>query len=76
MEKYYMVEENELIELLANAYEKIMLERDGVDNWTWYGEGRKDVIKERFPELDESQLEDMDFYDCARADLNDYRLVD
>lgn len=53
----------------------MMLERDGVDNWEWYGSSRKDIIKESFPEVTEEDLEDMDFYDCARADLEKYVLA-
>lgn len=39
------------------------------------GENRKDIIKERFPDAIEGDLEDMDFYDCARADLENYVLA-
>lgn len=75
LDKFYLVEEEELIDLIATYYKMMMLERDGVDNWTWYGEGRKDIIKERFPEATEEDLKDMDFYDCARADLENYVLA-
>lgn len=75
LDKFYLVEKEELVDLIATYYKMIMLERDGVDNWTWYGESRKDIIKERFPDATEGDLEDMDFYDCARADLENYVLA-
>lgn len=75
MDKFYLVKEEELIDLIANYYEMMMLQRDGVDNWSWYGESRKDILKENFPETTEEDLEDMDFYDCARVDLENYVLA-
>jgi hypothetical protein len=74
-DKFYLVEEEELVDLIANYYEMMMLERDGADNWEWYGESRKDILKERFPEATEKDLKDMDFYDCARVDLEKYVLA-
>lgn len=75
MEKYYKIGESELIELLAGQVELETLNAGGVDNWEWYGESRKDILKERFPEATEEDLKDMDFYDCARADLENYVLA-
>lgn len=60
-DKFYLVEEEEeLVDLIANYYEMMMLQRDGVDNWPWYGESRKDILKENFPEATEEDLKDMD----------------
>ena len=75
LDKFYLVEEKELVDLIATYYKMEMLERDGVDNWEWYGESCKNILKERFPDATEGDLEDMDFYDCARADLKDYVLA-
>ena len=75
LDKFYLVEEEELIELIANYYEVMMLEGDGVDNWIGYGESYRDILKERFPKATEEDLEDMDFYDCARANLENYVLA-
>lgn len=72
LDKFYLVEEEELIELIANYYEVMMLEKDGAYGSPWYGESRRDILKERFPEATEKDLKDMDFYDCARADLENY----
>lgn len=33
LDKFYLVEEEELIDLIATYYKMMMLERDGVDNW-------------------------------------------
>ena len=75
LDKFYLVKEKELVDLIATYYKMMMLERDGVDNWTWYGESRKDILKEKFLEATEEDLKDMDFYDCARTDLESYVLA-
>lgn len=76
MEKYYKISENELIELLATSIKMDALDRDGVDNWSWYGEGFQDMIKEYFPEAKEEEIEDLDFHDCAKTLLTDYIKVE
>ena len=37
--KKYIVSEDTLKRLLEDSIELAMLNADGVDNWTWYGEG-------------------------------------
>lgn len=76
MEKYYKISENELIELLATSIKMDALDRDGVDNWIWYGEGFQDMIKEYFPEATEKEIENLDFLDCAKTLLTDYIKVE
>jgi hypothetical protein len=39
MSKFYKISEEELIRLLARSMELACLEGDGVDNWSYYGEG-------------------------------------
>lgn len=39
MSKYYKVSEEQLIELLRDSMLLNCLEKDGVDNWGYYGEG-------------------------------------
>ena len=39
--RYYLINEKRLKELLVAEMKVIELERDGVDNWEWYGEGRE-----------------------------------
>ena len=67
-EKKYIVTERELLELLACQMECVMNERDGVDNWGWYGSSREEVIKEYWPG-DEPPEEHLSFYDVATTIL-------
>ena len=60
--KYYLVEENELIELIADSICFNALRDAGVDNWEWYGEAFKDIFQE-----------DQDKYDLAKDLLNNYK---
>lgn len=76
MEKYYKISEKELIELLATSIEMDMLNRDGVDNWMWYGEGFNDMIKEYFPEATEEEMENLSFSNCAKTLLENYPEVE
>lgn len=41
-ETYYKISKTQLLDLLRDSIELGMLEADGVDNWSWYGEGRKE----------------------------------
>jgi hypothetical protein len=67
-EKKYVITESELLELLCCQMECTMNERDGVDNWGWYGTSRNDVIKEFYPGEEEPD-EDVGFYETAVAIL-------
>ena len=72
-EKKYVITESQLINLLVAEMTCIMNERDGVDNWGWYGSSYEDVVKEFWPgvefpgEDEEGDLPDM--YACAQARL-------
>ena len=44
MEKYYIIEEKELIDLLKSYYKLVALESGGVDNWEWSGASIGDFI--------------------------------
>ena len=76
MEKYYKISEKELIELLATSIRMATLDRGGVNNWEWYGEGFNDMIKEYFPEATEEEMENLYFSDCAKTLLNNYPEVE
>ena len=67
-EKKYVITESELLELLCYQMECVMNDRDGVDNWGWYGTSRNDVIKEFYPG-EEDPDEDVGFYETAVAIL-------
>ena len=69
--KYYKISESDLNGLLVDSLELCMLNRDGVDNWTWYGESYCELIKEYIPDADE----DTDFSDVATLLLKDYEVV-
>lgn len=38
LEKQYLVNESELIELLHDSFKLMALENGGVDNWNWYSQ--------------------------------------
>lgn len=74
--KMYLISEDELLHLLAAELELDQLEASGVDNWSWYGEGRKEfllnainnrVSKDEIPE-------DIDFEYVAALDIKNYKL--
>ena len=69
--KYYKISESDLNGLLVDSLELCMLNKDGVDNWTWYGESYRELIKEYIPDADE----DTDFSDVATLLLKDYEVV-
>lgn len=67
-ERKYIVTESELLNFLACEMECSMNDRDGVDNWSWYGSSREEVIKEYWPE-DELPEGYLSFHDVASAIL-------
>ena len=44
--KQYLIDEDTLRELLHDNHKLAILERDGVDNWSWYMEGRTRYLAE------------------------------
>lgn len=69
--KYYKISESDLNGLLVDSLELCMLNRDGVDNWTWYGESYRELIKEYIPDADENT----DFSDVTTLLLKDYEVI-
>ena len=67
----YIIPEDRLLELLEAEATLHCLEWDGVDNWTWYMEGRKRFIADVL-NISEERVseEDLDFIDVAKAELN------
>ena len=51
MNKQYLIDEDTLRELLRAGHTLAILERDGVDNWQWYMEGRKEYLVDCLGEL-------------------------
>lgn len=57
--KYYKISKKELTDLLVSQIELNQLQWSGVDNWTWYGEGYRDFMKEKASEyLTKEKLEE------------------
>lgn len=75
--KMYLISGDELLHLLAAEWELNQLEVNGVDNWSWYGEGRKEfllnAINNRVPK--DELPEDIDFEYVARLDIEKYTPV-
>lgn len=73
----YIVFKERLLELLKAENELNVLEGDGVDNWTWYMEGRRQYLKEGAEmygvNIDEN--EDFDFEDLAELNLQDFEEI-
>lgn len=77
--KKYIIDESELLELLESDIALSILERDGVDNWEWYMEGTRKVVREYFSEMTQEEFneqwdEGLGISDCARLCLNDYEV--
>lgn len=51
MSKQYLIDEDTLRELLRAGHILSILERDGVDNWQWYMEGREEYLTDCLREL-------------------------
>ena len=70
----YIISKERLLELLKAESILNVLEGDGVDNWTWYMEGRRQYLKEGAEmygvNIDEN--EDFDFEDLAELALQDF----
>lgn len=69
--KYYKVPEDQLIELIADNLRLSILETDGVDNWEWYMESRKELITEFYGEdigFEEAAMRDLKFYEEVKGE--------
>ena len=82
-QKYYKLSEEALLSLLSARLELNQLEASGVDNWTWYGEGYYEFMKEEALEyISESELlqsekndEEIDSEYVAKLMLQDYEEI-
>ena len=70
----YIVSKERLLELLKAEDKLTVLEGDGVDNWTWYMEGRRQYLKEgaEIYGVNIDDNEDFDFEDLAELALQDF----
>ena len=73
----YIISKERLLELIKAEDKLNVLERDGVDNWTWYMEGRRRYLEEGAEiygvNIDEN--EDFDFDDLAELALQDFEKI-
>ena len=72
--KSYIITEERLLELLEAEATLQCLENDGVDNWSWYMEGRRRFIAFAL-DISEEEVRDndLDFIDVAKAGLADFQ---
>lgn len=70
----YIISKERLLELLKAESVLNVLEGDGVDNWTWYMEGRRQYLKEgaEIYGVNIDDNEDFDFEDLAELALQDF----
>ena len=70
----YIISKERLLELLKAESVLNVLEGDGVDNWTWYMEVRRQYLEEGAEtygvNIDDN--EDFDFEDLAELALQDF----
>lgn len=74
---YYKISKETLLNLLAARLELNQLEWSGVDNWSWYGEGYQEFMKEEASDyISEEEIpEDIDAEYVAKLMLNDYEEI-
>ena len=76
-EKNYKVPKEVLLNLLSARLELNQLECSGVDNWTWYGEGYQEFMKEEALSYvsEEEMPEDPDAEYVAELMLEDFEEI-
>lgn len=74
---YYKISKETLLNLLAAKLELNQLEWSGVDNWSWYGEGYQEFMKEEASDyISEEEIpEDIDAEYVAKLMLKDYEEI-
>ena len=74
---YYEISEKELLELLTSDLTLGHLEAGGVDNWSWYGEGRREYLEEAasFFLPKEEIPEDLDERNVAKLFLQNFEKI-
>lgn len=74
---YYKISKETLLNLLAARLELDQLECSGVDNWSWYGEGYQEFMKEAASDyiLEEEIPEDIDAEYVAKLMLRNYEEI-
>lgn len=75
--KYFKISEAELRDYLLAVNQLACLERDGVDNWSWYMEGRMEFIAECLGKtVEEVKENDLDFEDVVDLDIQSFQEIE
>lgn len=61
--KKYIIQEDKLVELIADHFTLMALENGGVDNWSWYGDSLNQLLTE---------MEEEDFKEAAVNYINSF----
>ena len=69
-ETYYKISKTQLLDLLRDSIELGMLEAGGVDNWSWYGEGREEYYAYLL-NITPEEAEEYSSWDVAQKMLED-----
>lgn len=74
---YYKISKETLLNLLTARLELNQLECSGVDNWSWYGEGYQEFMKEEASDYipKKEMPEDIDAEYVAKLMLKDYEEI-
>lgn len=74
---YYKISKETLLNLLTARLELNQLECSGVNNWSWYGEGYQEFMKEEASDyISEEEIpEDIDAEYVAKLMLKDYEEI-
>lgn len=74
---YYKISKETLLNLLTARLELNQLEWSGVDNWSWYGEGYREFMKEEASDyISEEEIpEDIDAEYVAKLMLKNYEEI-
>lgn len=77
MGEYCVIQKEELKRLLTESHILNCLERDGVDNWIGYMEGRDDYISSYLAAsgIITTNEDDIDFDDLAEIEIKDYPTI-
>ena len=76
-EKYYKISESDLRELIKSDLKLCVLERDGIDNWTWYMACLTDFLAENLNKTkDEVLKHGYEIDDLVEEMLQDYDIIE
>ena len=62
MDNFYIISEDELLDLLEAYYYADCLDIDGVDNWDWYMVGKESYLKGKYNTFREKAKDELRYY--------------